>query len=66
MKTVFYFVRAEGLEPPCLAAPDPKSGMSTNFTTPGFFFPQPLHSSLTKRAAKIGEMKFQKPHATKM
>jgi len=28
------FVRAEGLEPPCLAAPDPKSGMSTNFTTP--------------------------------
>jgi hypothetical protein len=27
-------VRAEGLEPPCLAAPDPKSGMSTNFTTP--------------------------------
>ncbi len=27
-------VRVEGLEPPCLAAPDPKSGMSTNFTTP--------------------------------
>ena len=27
-------VRAEGLEPPCLAAPDPKSGMSTNSTTP--------------------------------
>ncbi len=27
-------VRAEGLEPPCLAAPDPKSGMSANFTTP--------------------------------
>jgi site-specific DNA recombinase len=26
-------VRLEGLEPPCLAAPDPKSGMSTNFTT---------------------------------
>ena len=29
-----YIVRVEGLEPPCLAAPDPKSGMSTNFTTP--------------------------------
>ena len=27
-------MRVEGLEPPCLAAPDPKSGMSTNFTTP--------------------------------
>ena len=23
----------KGLEPPCLAAPDPKSGVSTNFTT---------------------------------
>jgi hypothetical protein len=28
------FVRAEGLEPPCLTAPDPKSGASTNFATP--------------------------------
>ncbi len=27
-------MRVEGLEPPCLAAPDPKSGVSTNFTTP--------------------------------
>jgi hypothetical protein len=27
-------VRVEGLEPPCLAASDPKSDMSTNFTTP--------------------------------
>ena len=27
-------VRAEGLEPPCLAAPDPKSGASANFATP--------------------------------
>jgi hypothetical protein len=26
----------EGLEPPSLAAPDPKSGVSTNFTTPAF------------------------------
>ena len=31
---MFIVVRVEGLEPPCLAAPDPKSGMSTNFTTP--------------------------------
>lgn len=27
-------VRVEGLEPPWIAPPDPKSGMSTNFTTP--------------------------------
>ena len=27
-------VRVEGLEPPRLAAPDPKSGASTNFATP--------------------------------
>ncbi len=26
-------VRMEGLEPPRLAAPDPKSGVSANFTT---------------------------------
>ena len=26
-------VRTRGLEPPHLAAPDPKSGVSTNFTT---------------------------------
>lgn len=29
-----FFVRAEGLEPTHLAAPDPKSGTSTNFATP--------------------------------
>jgi hypothetical protein len=34
----FQKVRVEGLEPPCLAAPDPKSGMSTNFTTPAEIF----------------------------
>jgi len=28
----------EGLEPPSLAAPDPKSGVSTNFTTPAKLF----------------------------
>ncbi len=27
-------VRVEGLEPPCLAASDPKSDTSTNFATP--------------------------------
>ena len=30
------FVRVEGLEPPCLAASDPKSDTSTNFATPAF------------------------------
>lgn len=27
-------MRAEGLEPPCLSAPEPKSGASANFATP--------------------------------
>ena len=30
----FYSVRVKGLEPSHLAAPDPKSGVSTNFTIP--------------------------------
>ena len=34
---IYNSVRAEGLEPPYLTAPDPKSGVSTNFTTPAFF-----------------------------
>lgn|GEM_PF-2072018 len=29
----FSYVRMEGLEPPCLAALDPKSSASTNFAT---------------------------------
>lgn len=37
------YVRVEGLEPPSLAALDPKSSVSTNFTTPA---PQ-------KRSAKV-------------
>lgn len=38
-------VRVEGLEPPSLAALDPKSSVSTNFTTP----------ALLKRIAKVRE-----------
>ncbi len=30
-------VRVEGLEPPCLAALDPKSSASANFATPAIF-----------------------------
>jgi len=33
-RRVCFFVRVEGLEPPCLAALDPKSSASTNFATP--------------------------------
>ncbi len=29
-------VGAKGIEPPCIAAPDPKSGASTNFATRPF------------------------------
>ncbi len=29
-----FFVRVKGLEPPCREALDPKSSVSTNFTTP--------------------------------
>jgi hypothetical protein len=36
-------VRVEGLEPPSLAALDPKSSVSTNFTTP----------ASSKRSAKV-------------
>jgi hypothetical protein len=32
------FVRVEGLEPPCLAASDPKSDTSANFATPAVEF----------------------------
>jgi len=42
---VLKIVRAKGLEPSHLAAPDPKSGVSTNFTTPATSF---------LRAAKLG------------
>ena len=32
LDSYYFFVRIIGLEPTRLAAPDPKSGMSTNFT----------------------------------
>ncbi len=53
-------VRVEGLEPPWIAPPDPKSGMSTNFTTPAFCrFPfylafQPNSSHIKRHAVKKG------------
>ena len=37
-KLVFLFVRAKGIEPIRLSAPDPKSGLSTNFNTPATVF----------------------------
>ena len=40
-------MRVEGLEPPRLAAPEPKSGASTNFATPAVDRKQSL-GSLTK------------------
>ena len=36
MLSLFY-VRAKGIEPIRLTAPDPKSGLSTNFNTPANF-----------------------------
>ena len=32
-EVAFPFVRLKGLEPPRLSAPDPKSGVATNYTT---------------------------------
>ncbi|VVT26557.1 hypothetical protein RV134_340163 [Roseovarius sp. EC-HK134] len=46
-------VRVEGLEPPRLAAPEPKSGASTNFATPASVARpfRPLARCLAKRLA---------------
>ena len=41
-------VRVEGLEPPRLAAPEPKSGASTNFATPACIFKRLLHRAYQK------------------
>ncbi len=38
-------VRMEGLEPPRLAAPEPKSGVSTNFTTSAYALIHRISSS---------------------
>ena len=38
-------VRVEGLEPPRLAAPEPKSGASTNFATPAHSVERELSKS---------------------
>ena len=48
-------VRVEGLEPPWIAPPDPKSGMSTNFTTPAFLLqPNTLKARLpVKKGVQI-------------
>jgi len=48
-------VRVEGLEPPYLAAPDPKSGVSTNFTTPALHLICPSWQPLSSnRSANVG------------
>ena len=39
-------VRMEGLEPPRLAAPEPKSGVSTNFTTSASVAVQRTHHTV--------------------
>ena len=43
-----FLVRVEGLEPPRLAAPEPKSGASTNFATPAFKTQTAFHTALSK------------------
>ena len=48
-KVELFDVRAKGIEPIRLSAPDPKSGLSTNFNTPATIFT----SSLLERIAKI-------------
>ena len=41
-------VRVKGLEPPRLAAPEPKSGASTNFATPAFGIQTAFHTPISK------------------
>lgn len=43
-------VRVEGLEPPRLAAPEPKSGASTNFATPAH---PALSAGMTRSITKL-------------
>lgn len=52
-------VRVEGLEPPWIAPPDPKSGMSTNFTTPAFCR-QPFYLAFQPFPPQIGWLALKK------
>ncbi len=46
-------VRVEGLEPPCLAASDPKSDTSANFATPACpRYPKPVYEKKHSGARK--------------
>ena len=51
-----YMVRVEGLEPPRLAAPEPKSGASTNFATPAVDR-KTIFSLFNKRKTKLRDPK---------
>ena len=46
----FILVRVEGLEPPRLAAPEPKSGASTNSATPAKMLLDAFHATPTFEA----------------
>src|ERR1700761_4911976 len=48
-------VRAKGLEPPRLSPPEPKSGVSTNFTTPASA-KHPLASAVASRKHEGGAL----------
>lgn len=48
----FFVVRVKGLEPSHLAAPDPKSGVSTNFTIPAFWLEPVLTTVVPLRRCK--------------
>ena len=65
-------VRVEGLEPPRLAAPEPKSGASANFATPACKAVLPPCRALIAKPAPAGESKNApskgmaiQPHGTK-
>lgn len=49
------FVRMEGLEPPRLAAPDPKSGAATNYATSAFVHNQATRYSWITFCGRAGE-----------
>jgi hypothetical protein len=55
-------VRVEGLEPPRLAAPEPKSGASTNFATPAL----KIFMFLTRLYQKHYQVSSAKMHFSKL